>query len=84
MRKDPWYLILHLEGKHCACHSKAAQGLFVPPSTDGEIEFIFSAKDGARVQAWAGPFLCDQKDTPLWDPHARTLLLPQLLGDVVK
>lgn len=51
MQKDPWYLLLHLEGKHCACHSEAAQSLFVPPSTDGEIEFIFSAKDRARVQA---------------------------------
>lgn len=51
MQKDSWYLLLHLEGKHCACHSEAAQSLFVPPSTDGEIEFIFSAKDRARVQA---------------------------------
>lgn len=53
------------------CHSEAAQSLFVPLSTDGEMEFIFSAK------AQAGPFLCDQRDTPLWVPHTRTSLLPQ-------
>lgn len=59
------------------CHSEAAQSLFVPLSTDGEIEFIFSAKDKAGLQAQAGPFLCDQRDTPLRAPHTRTSLLPQ-------